>query len=344
MVQTQEAPPAEAPPEVETPPAEGEAEETTEVIRVTTPSRPRPIILLGVAIPALLLSFIGSWFAGRAAVPPPVVKHAEWGYEGAEGPAAWAELDPTFATCATGERQSPIDIAPARLNQIDWLSPIRTTYKVAKIKLINNGHVPQANFEAGSKMNFLGKDFDLKQVHAHAPSEHTIAGRATDMELHMVHASASGELAVLGIMVVEGPENPVLARFWNQIPAQAGPEVKSDVSFNPEELLPRGRRYFTYDGSLTTPPCSEGVNWVVFKDTVTASKAQIQRVKDLFHGHNNRPVQPVHDRFVREELPPAAGAPAAIPVGPSTASAPSAPSLPSAPAPAAPAAPAAAGH
>lgn len=312
MAQTQEAPPAAVEPEIETlPPAEGEVVEEAppEVIRVAAPSRPSPVLMAGVAVPALLISFLGSCFAGRAMAPAPVVAHPEWAYEGANGPTAWGEIDPTFATCAKGEAQSPIDIHPSRLTQIDWLTPVQTKYKAAKIKLLNTGHAPQVNFEAGSKMTFLGKEYELKQLHAHAPSEHTISGRPMDMELHLVHATKEGQLAVLGVMVQEGADNPVMARFWNQIPAQAGPEVKTDVTLNPEELLPRDRRFWFYDGSLTTPPCTEGVSWVIFKEPVAASKAQIQKVKDLFHGHNNRPVQAHRDRFIREQLPPAPAAP-----------------------------------
>ncbi|HEU5315812.1 MAG TPA: carbonic anhydrase family protein [Chloroflexota bacterium] len=315
MAQTQEAPPAEAPPEEVTPPVEGEeVEETPEVIRVTAPSRPRPILLAGVAIPALLLSFLGSMFFSRAQAPAPGPAHPpHWEYEGALGPTHWGEDDPHAASCQIGDEQSPIDIHPSRLVQFDWLMPIQLKYKPDKdIQLVNNGHTWQVNYDQGSRMTFLGKEYELVQFHFHIPSEHTVNGKPAAMELHLVHATpdAVKKLAVLGLLIEEGAENPVLAKFWSQMPEKAGDPVKTKIEVNAADFVPRNTTYWNYDGSLTTPPCSQGVSWVLLKQPIQASKAQIDRFKSIFQ-LNARPVQPIKDRFIREELPPAPGSPAA---------------------------------
>jgi carbonic anhydrase len=311
MAQTQEAPPAEAAPDPEAPPVEGEVEETPTVIRVTTPSRPSPILLAGVALPVLLVSFLGLMFVARAQTPPVAPPHpAHWEYEGALGPTHWGEEDTTAAACQLGEEQSPIDIHPSRLLQFDWLAPIQLRYKPDKdVDLVNNGHTFQVNYDQGSRMTFLGKEYELVQFHFHTPSEHTINGRPAEMELHLVHATPDvfKRLAVIGIMIAEGAENPTLAKFWGQIPDKEGPPVKTKIEVNAADLLPRNTRYWNYDGSLTTPPCSQGVNWILLKDSVTASRAQIEKFRGLFHT-NARPVQPIKERFIREELPPAAPA------------------------------------
>src|SRR5687768_2400986 len=317
MAQTTELPPAEAPlqppPDGEAPPApvaeEGEApaavEEEPQVIRVRSSGPPNPILLAAVAVPALLLSFLGAWFVARSSAAPAPVVHEEWAYEGEHGPATWGSSDPHNAACQLGDEQSPIDIHPSRLHQIDWLTPISYRYKPDKdIELVRDGHGFKVNYDHGSRITLLGQEFELLQFHVHGPSEHTLNGKAYDMELHLVHATpdAAQRLAVLGVRVSEGPENPVFSRFWGQIPEKEA-IVKTKIEVNAQDLLPKNRSYFFYEGSLTTPPCTQGVRWVMFREPITASKAQIQRVKDLFHG-NARPVQPIKDRFIKEELPP----------------------------------------
>lgn len=312
MAQTTELSPAEAaeplpppPVEGEAPPVEAAAEEVPEVIRVKSSGMPRPLLLAAVAVPALLLSFLGAWFVARSSAAPVAAVHEEWGYEGEHGPAQWGSTDPHNAACQLGTEQSPIDIHPSRLMQIDWLTPISYRYKADKdIELVRDGHGFKVNYDTGSRMTLLGQEYELLQFHVHAPSEHTLNGRAYDAELHLVHATpdAAKRLAVLGVWITEGPENPVLSRFWSQIPEKEA-IVKTKIELNAQDLLPRNPRYFFYDGSLTTPPCSEAVKWVMFREPITASKAQIQRIKDLFHG-NARPVQPIKDRFIREDLPP----------------------------------------
>ncbi|MGI8424564.1 MAG: carbonic anhydrase [Chloroflexota bacterium] len=313
MAQTQQAPPtgaAEAlqpPPDVETPAAAGtEVEETPEIIRVKSSGLSGPLLYLAVGIPVLLLSFLGSWFAVRSQPGPAVVQHEDWKYEGEHGPSHWGETDPASAACQLGSEQSPIDIHPSRLLQIDWLSPIQFKYKPDKdLELVRDGHGFVVKYDPGSRMSLLGQEFELTQFHFHTPSEHTVSGRPADMELHLVHATpdSAKRLAKLGVLISEGAENPALARFWSQIPEKEA-IVKTKIELNASDLLPRNQRYFTYDGSLTTPPCTQGVRWVVFREPITASRAQIERFRGIFK-HNARPAQPIKDRFVREELPPA---------------------------------------
>ena len=309
MAQTQEAPPitpADAPPEGA--PVEAEAEETPTVIRVTTPSRPSPLMLGAIAVPALLVSFLASMFFVRAQAAPVGPPHpAHWAYEGALGPTHWGEEDPRAASCQIGDEQSPIDIHPSRLMQVDWLTPITLKYKADKdVELVNNGHTFQVNYDQGSRMTFLGKEYELVQFHWHTPSEHTINGQPAAMELHLVHATPDSfkRLAVLGILITEGADNPTMAKFWSQIPEKEGPPAKTKIEVNATDLIPKNTRYYNYDGSLTTPPCSQGVQWILLKDPITASRAQIEKFRGLFH-ENARPVQPIKDRFIREELPPA---------------------------------------
>jgi len=264
-------------------------------------------MLGAIAVPVLLVSFLASMFFVRAQAAPAGPPHPhEWAYEGALGPTHWGEDDPAEATCQIGDEQSPIDIHPSRLMQVDWLTPITLKYKPDKdVELVNNGHTFQVNYDQGSRMTFLGKEYELVQFHWHTPSEHTVNGQPAAMELHLVHATPDSfkRLAVLGILIAEGAENPTMAKFWSQIPEKAGPPVKTKIEVSATDLIPKNTRYYNYDGSLTTPPCSQGVQWILLKDPITASPAQIEKFRGLFH-ENARPVQPIKDRFIREEAAP----------------------------------------
>lgn len=267
-----------------------------------------------VAVPLLLLSFLGSMFFVRSTAPAPGPPHpAHWAYEGALGPTHWGEEDPAAASCQLGDEQSPIDIHPSRLLQLDWLTPIQLKYKPDKdVELVNNGHTFQVNYDQGSRMTFLGKEYELVQFHWHTPSEHTVNGQPAAMEVHLVHATPDSfkRLAVLGILITEGAENPTMAKVWGQIPEMPKEDepvkvVKSKIELNAADLIPRNTLYYNYDGSLTTPPCTQGVQWILLKDSITASRAQIEKFRGMFK-ENARPVQPIKDRFIREELPPPA--------------------------------------
>ncbi len=217
-----------------------------------------------------------------------------WGYEGESGPAHWAKLTPEYSACA-GKNQSPIDLQGFIEAE---LQPIGFNYKSGGHEILNNGHTVQINYKKGSSITIDNDTFNLVQFHFHAPSENMIKGISYPMEAHLVHADKDGNLAVVAVMIEEGASNPVLESAWKQLPAHAGDNTVLSAEVDVNKTLPENRDYYRFNGSLTTPPCSEGVRWFVMKDTVTASKAQIDAFKKVMHHPNNRPVQPVNARPV----------------------------------------------
>ena len=259
-------------------------------------------------IPKLLGAAAAAAFAGMLFAPVPGgghgggTAHAEaaphWTYEGHDGPQRWSELDPAFATCASGRSQSPIDIGSV---QDSGLPPIAFDYRKATVDDVNNGHTVQFALANGSAITVAGRRFELLQAHFHEPSEHTVGGKSYPAELHFVHRDANGALAVVGVLIAEGEPNPVLSTLWAHLPATAGEKILGGNSsaFDPAGLLPKERRYYSYSGSLTTPPCTEGVTWLLMQQPITASKAQIRQFGELFAMHpTNRPVQPLNGRVV----------------------------------------------
>ncbi len=220
----------------------------------------------------------------------------QWSYSGDTGPENWENLSESFATCG-GNQQSPVDISNA--NSDVYLSPLNLQYKtVNEVTAINNGHSVQVNMPEGSVFNYKRSKYALKQFHFHTPSEHTITGEALPMEIHLVHVNDSADICVIGLMVVEGQENELLGSLIGDFPEDAGEENKIEVEFNLNHLLPEIRSYYNYTGSLTTPPCTEGVNWFVMKNAVEASADQIQAISDMMPPNNARPVQPLNDREI----------------------------------------------
>ncbi len=224
---------------------------------------------------------------------PPSLAH--WSYEGATGPAHWGELGPENAMCAIGRNQAPIDIAGA-LSVAE--KPLHPHYATGSAQIVNNGHTVQVDFRPGNTLVVDGKTFALQQMHFHAPSENTIAGRSFPMEAHFVHADADGNLLVLALMFKEGPANPALAKVWSSMPEKEGPAVALADAVTPMQLMPHAMGYYRFSGSLTTPPCSEGVRWLVLKAPATASAAQIHAFEHAVGHHNNRPVQALNGRVV----------------------------------------------
>lgn len=215
-----------------------------------------------------------------------------WAYSGDEGPEHWGGLSDKFAACSTGKNQSPINISG--LIEAE-LKPISFSYSAASTEILNNGHTIQVNYKSGSKINIDGIDFELKQFHFHAPSENLIDGKSYPLEAHLVHADKDGNLAVIGVMFVEGKENKALAQAWAKMPKKADDkQVLTGVAAN--DLLPENRDYYRFNGSLTTPPCSEGVRWLVMKNAMTASKSQIEAFTNVMQHPNNRPVQATNAR------------------------------------------------
>jgi carbonic anhydrase len=215
---------------------------------------------------------------------------AHWDYEGEMGPENWGK---EFPTCGKGKSQAPLNIKgpfeKVRFNVVP-------DYKPGPLKIINNGHTIQVNVAPGSKIRIDGKAFDLLQFHFHRPSEEHINGKPSAMVIHFVHKNDSGELAVLGVLLQEGNENPGIKTLWSYAPPKEGPEVAPDnVAFNPTNLLPREMEFFHYDGSLTTPPCTEKVKFFILKSQVNISKEQVTQFPFKM---NARPIQALNDRKI----------------------------------------------
>jgi len=221
-----------------------------------------------------------------------------WGYTGAAGPAHWGNLSPEFSACRDGRSQSPIDITGA----MDIDQPrIKFAYKPVPVTMINNGHTVQINYPSTSTINVAGETFQLVQFHFHTPSENAVDGGLFPMEAHLVHKNASGKLAVVGVLFKEGDANPFLDKFWSYMPSKANSDViLSNLKINVADLLPANKDYYSWEGSLTTPPCTEGVQWMVLKEVVEVSPEQVRKLEEAVKGHNNRPVQPLYGRVIDE--------------------------------------------
>lgn len=231
----------------------------------------------------------------------PVAAPAHWTYEGEEGPENWGEIDPAYATCGTGTSQSPIDIsAPSEQD----LSNISFHYQPSEVNILNNGHTAQVNYDAGSYIELDGVRYDVAQFHYHAPSEHALDGQLFAAELHIVHKNADGKLAVVGLLLQEGAENAAFDPFLNNLPAEQSDVKDAGVKINAADLLPAVQTTFRYSGSLTTPPCTEGVSWLVMTTPVELSAAQLTALEELFGHPNNRPVQELNDRPLAEDSTP----------------------------------------
>ncbi len=234
-------------------------------------------------------------FATLALGAVPALAQHHWGYSGEGGPQNWSKVDAKNVMCALGRNQSPIDLA--NLVEAD-LKPLKLDYKAGATEVVNNGHTIQVNYAPGSMLAVDGRQFELKQFHFHAPSENRIAGKSFPMEGHLVHADKDGNLAVLAVMFADGAANPVLEKAWAAMPAKAGGKAPLAAGINVSALLPADRDYYRFNGSLTTPPCSEGVVWLVAKKPATASKAQLEQFAKTVGFANNRPIQAVNARPV----------------------------------------------
>ena len=213
-----------------------------------------------------------------------------WGYEGAMNPAKWGD---TFATCGTGKAQSPIDIRGPFEKSTNALT---VDYKPIPLKVLNNGHTLQVNVAPGSQMSIGGEKYDLLQFHFHRPSEELIEGKPAAMVAHFVHKSAGGKLAVVGVLLNQGTENEVIRSIWSNAPKQEGPEVDvPGVALNLMKILPAALEYYSFEGSLTTPPCTEGVTFYILKASGNVSREQVNAFPFTL---NARPVQALNGRKV----------------------------------------------
>lgn len=223
---------------------------------------------------------------------------ARWGYTGNEGADKWGDLKREFATCKLGKEQTPIDIRDKEVVK-SRLDAIQFDYRSSPLKIIDDGHTIQVNYAPGSSISVGGSRYELLQFHFHKPSEEKVNGRAYAMVAHLVHRNKEGKLAVVGVLLDTGKENPLLKTLWSNLPTQKEKEMAPDqVSIDVSTLLPRDRNYYTFAGSLTTPPCSESVTWFVLKNPVQASKGQFDAFGRLY-SMNARPVQPVNGRVIK---------------------------------------------
>jgi len=219
---------------------------------------------------------------------------SHWGYSGDEGPENWATLSDDNYACS-GKNQSPINLTnftQAKLN------PIKFNYQAGGHEILNNGHTVQLNYQDGSHIKIDGKTFSLLQFHFHTPSENNINNQSFPLEAHLVHADKDGNLAVVAVMFKEGAANKALEQAWEKMPKHAGDKHQLSSSVNVNDILPLNRDYYRFNGSLTTPPCSEGVRWLVMKQAITVSKQQIATFSEVLHEPNNRPIQAINARTV----------------------------------------------
>jgi carbonic anhydrase len=223
-----------------------------------------------------------------------------WSYAGADGPEHWGDLDPDYAACSRGKAQSPIDIRHVMTAD---LPALRFDYKSGPIRIINNGHTAvRVNYPPGNGNYFFVGDtrYELTQFHFHRPSEETIRGKSYDMVIHLMHISADGKVAAVAVLLKSGRANPAIQRLWEIMPQTEGKESEIPaVAMNPAALLPLKRNYYTYAGSQTAPPCTEGVTWFVLKTPVEVSAKEIAAFAALYP-HDVRPPQPLNGRIVTE--------------------------------------------
>ncbi len=219
----------------------------------------------------------------------------EWGYEADDGPAMWGGLSTDYDVCTTGARQSPIDLSPVAPTE---LPPLTFDYQDSAIELENNGHTVQANYDPGSGIDLGGQRFVLRQLHFHTPSEHTLEGRSFPAEAHFVHESSAGDLVVVGALLDGGSRSDALAPVLDNLPTTVDlPRAVLDQRVSAGAILGSATESMRYDGSLTTPPCTEGVRWVVLADPIQVDEAQIEQIRAVLH-ENNRPVQPGNGRTI----------------------------------------------
>ncbi|PKB22069.1 carbonic anhydrase [Janthinobacterium sp. 64] len=241
--------------------------------------------------------------ARRAAVvkaapppPPPVARGTHWSYEGESGPANWSKINVDWAKCGNGSRQSPIDIRDGMKVELEQIS---FDYRPSSFSVVDNGHTVQVGVSGGNYITVQNRMFELQQFHFHRPSEERINGKAFEMVVHLVHRDAEGRLAVLALLLERGAPQATIQTVWNNLPLEKFETMQPTILLDPAEMLPARRDYYTYMGSLTSPPCSEGVLWLVMKQPVQASPAQMALFSRLYP-LNARPIQPASGRIIKE--------------------------------------------
>jgi carbonic anhydrase len=220
---------------------------------------------------------------------------SDWEYRGKRGPDHWGHLDPSFALCAKGKNQSPVNLT-------EWveaqLPPIDFAYGSEATELVNSHDVLRVKFAPGSRIRVSGREFALTEAHFHTPSEHQVDGKPFALEAHLMHVDAEGNLAVVALLYEFGQQNSTLFRLWADVPEHDGGSVPLSPGVTAEDLLPDVRDYYRVNGSLTEPPCSEGVWWLILKQPLSASRDQVAVFDELVHHSNRRPIQPLNARPV----------------------------------------------
>lgn len=244
--------------------------------------------LIVIASSILLCSFAFAGTGGHS-------EYAQWGYSGEKGPEHWAELSPEYALCGSGKNQTPINIRNVVKAKLD---PIIFSYTTNVNDVLNNGHTVQANMAPGSSITVDGIKFMLKQFHFHTPSENLLNGKHFAMEMHLVHADKDGNLAVVAVMFKEGKNSETLAHLLKHMPHKVNEHGAPEGKVNPASLLPKSHYYYRFTGSLTTPPCSEGVRWFVMKEALYAGKEQMKEFTKAVKGKVARPMQPLGARLI----------------------------------------------
>ncbi|WP_288475515.1 carbonic anhydrase family protein [uncultured Pantoea sp.] len=220
-----------------------------------------------------------------------------WSYEGKAGPEHWSELSSDFHLCHEGKAQSPINIKdPIQGN----LQPLNLAYQASAEKVINNGHTIQVTVDNEDDFVLDGEKFTLRQYHFHTPGENQINGHTFPLEAHFVHSKEGGDLAVVAVMFEVGKENPALAPLIDAMPKKENQQVSINREIDLRALFPQDLHYYRFSGSLTTPPCSEGIRWLVMKQPVTLSQAQLDAFRQALKTTNNRPLQPLNGRMIVE--------------------------------------------
>lgn len=224
-----------------------------------------------------------------------VPNQAHWSYMGIEGPRHWAMLTPAYRTCEAGDRQSPINIDMVQPAQ--GHAAIEFRYATSRVFQVNNGHTIQVSHASGCSIGLGDEAYLLRQFHFHAPSEHHIRGTAFPMEMHLVHQDAKGRVVVVAVPMKTGAKTPALRALWDWLPDQIGKKVSLPLDLDIGVLLPKNPHYFSYSGSLTTPPCTEGVRWIVLQEPIEISEEDVSRFVAII-GYNARPVQPLGGREI----------------------------------------------
>jgi len=221
---------------------------------------------------------------------------AHWGYSGHEGPEYWGSLSSKYSSCDSGQNQSPVNIKNSIGSE---LTPLQMEYNSDASEIINNGHTIQINYLPGSNLTVNNHKYELKQFHFHTPSENHINDKSYSMEAHFVHANEEGNLAVVAVMFeTKNKENETLKEIWALMPEKTGGINKLLPKLLIDGILPSNKEYYRFNGSLTTPPCSEGVLWLVMKQPISASRGQIQHFGHIIDVPNNRPIQNINTRTI----------------------------------------------